>query len=83
VIVGGAAIGLLVGLYIFVQSRRTVALTVPVEWQKRGTWRMPALNRLARPVMSAQRKVGLATLRAYLLIAFALVVVKVVEVAVK
>ncbi len=83
VIVGGAAVGLLVGLYFFIKSRRTVALTVPVEWQKRGTWRMPALNRLARPVMSAQRKVGLATLRAYLLIAFALVVVKVVEVAVK
>jgi Natural resistance-associated macrophage protein len=88
VMVGGAAIGILVGVYLLVRyflvrGRRTAPLTVPVEWQRRETWRMPALNRLARPVMSAQRKVGLATLRGYLLIAFALVVVKVVEVAVK
>jgi branched-subunit amino acid transport protein len=83
VMVGGAAVDVLVGLYLLVRARRTAPLTVPVEWQKRETWRMPALNRLARPVMSTQRKVGLATLRGYLLIAFALVVVKVVEVAVK
>ncbi len=79
----GAGVGIVVGLYFVVRQRQTEALTVPVEWQKRETWRMPALNRLARPVMSAQRKVGLTTLRAYLLVAFALVVVKVVEVAVK
>jgi hypothetical protein len=76
-------VGALVALYFAIRRRQTEALTVPVEWQKRETWRMPALNRLARPVMSAQRKVGLATLRVYLLVAFALVVVKVVEVAVK
>jgi hypothetical protein len=58
-------------------------LTVPIEWQKKDTWRMPALNRLTKPVMSTQRKAGLMVLRGYLIIAFTLVVVKVVEVAVK
>jgi hypothetical protein len=44
---------------------------------------MPALSRLERPVMSRQRKVGLLALRGYLLVAFALVIVKIVEVAVR
>ena len=80
------SIGLLAGLYLVRQQgavRGRPPTNVPVEWQKRETWRMPALNRLAQPVMSTQRKVGLATLRGYLVVAFALVVVKVVEVAVK
>jgi hypothetical protein len=72
-----------VGVYLLVKSRRNVELTVPIEWQKRETWRMPALNRLARSVMSTSRQSGLATLRGYLVVAFALVVVKVVEVAVR
>jgi Mn2+/Fe2+ NRAMP family transporter len=79
----GAGLGVSVGLYVLINARRNRQLTVPIEWQKRDTWRMPALNRLARPVMSTQRKLGLAVLRGYLVIAFALVVVKVVEVAVK
>ena len=83
VLLGGLALGGASGLYLALRSRRAPELTVPVRWQKRDTWRMPALNRLARPVMSAQRKLGLATLRGYLVVAFALVVVKVVEVALK
>jgi hypothetical protein len=84
VMAAGAGMGILVGLYVLVKARGNAGqLTVPIEWQKRETWRMPALNRLARPVLSTRRKLGLATLRGYLVIAFALVVVKVVEVAVK
>ncbi len=45
--------------------------------------RMPAPANLARPMMSLQRKIGLGTLRGYLAVALILVVVKVVEVAVK
>jgi hypothetical protein len=37
---------------------------------------------LGRPAISTQRKVGLILLRGYLLVAFSLVVVKIVEVAV-
>ena len=43
---------------------------------------MPAINTLAKPVMSTQRKIGLMTLRGYLIVAFALVVVKIIAVAV-
>jgi hypothetical protein len=56
---------------------------VPVDWESRDTWRMPALRLLAKPTISAQRKLGRITLRGYLLVAFTLVVVKVVEVTVK
>ncbi|HTW10022.1 MAG TPA: NRAMP family divalent metal transporter [Acidimicrobiales bacterium] len=85
VLLGGTALGATVGLGMAWQSRRASArlLTVPVEWHNRETWRMPALNRLSKPVISAQRKVGLTVLRGYLVVAFALVIVKVVELAVK
>jgi hypothetical protein len=56
---------------------------VPVEWLDRSTWRRSALGKLSRPVLSTQRKAGLFILRGYLLVAFSLVIVKVVEVAVK
>jgi len=47
----------------------------------RDTWRMPPLSELTPPVWSAARKVGMLTLRGYLLIAAAMMVVKVVELA--
>jgi NRAMP (natural resistance-associated macrophage protein)-like metal ion transporter len=83
VLAGGTSLGLVLGLYLAVRSRRFTTLTVPIEWQKRDTWRMPALNRIAKPVLSTPRKFALATLRGYLLVAFVLVVVKIVEVAVR
>jgi NRAMP (natural resistance-associated macrophage protein)-like metal ion transporter len=85
ILVGGAVVGLVVGLFVAVRGRirRASVLTVPLEWQDRQTWRMPALNLLARPPVSLQRKIGLVTLRGYLLVAFALVLVKVVEVAIR
>src|SRR5579871_1817215 len=46
------------------------------------TWRMPPLAELTRPVWSTTRKVGMFTLRAYLLVAVILMVVKVVQLAV-
>jgi Mn2+/Fe2+ NRAMP family transporter len=47
----------------------------------RATWRTPALGTLQRPVMSPLRKAGLLTLRGYLIVAAALVLVKIVEAA--
>ncbi|HEV2361938.1 MAG TPA: NRAMP family divalent metal transporter [Acidimicrobiales bacterium] len=81
----GAVLGVAIGLYVIGLSRRKAEsrLTVPVEWYDRDSWRMPALNLLARPVVSTQRKVGLLVLRAYLFLAFALVVAKIVSVAVR
>jgi hypothetical protein len=74
-----------VGLIALVRDRRIRAaeLIDPVQWLDRTTWRMPALEKLSRPVLSTQRKAGLFILRGYLFIAFLLVIVKVVEVAVK
>jgi NRAMP (natural resistance-associated macrophage protein)-like metal ion transporter len=85
VLAGGVLLGAAVGLVALVRDRRVRAaeLTVPVEWLDRSTWRMPKLEKLSRPVLSTQRKAGLFTLRGYLLIAFLLVIVKVVQVAVK
>ena len=45
----------------------------------RASWTTPALATLERPVMSPVRRAGLLTLRAYLVLAGVLVVVKVVE----
>ena len=52
-----------------------------VSYGERATWRMPALELLAKPVLSTQRKVGLLTLRAYLVLAVVLVIVKLVTVS--
>ena len=47
-------------------------------WE-RTTWTMPPLETLARPGLSRARMVGLAVLRAYLLVAAVLLVVKALE----
>jgi hypothetical protein len=44
---------------------------------------MPPLYRLTKPALSRARKVGLLSLRGYLLVAFLLVLVKIVEAAVR
>jgi hypothetical protein len=47
-----------------------------------SNWRMPPLSTLERPVMSMQGKIGMLTLRGYLFLAFAPVIVKVINVAI-
>jgi Mn2+/Fe2+ NRAMP family transporter len=47
----------------------------------RATWRTPALATLDRPTLSPLRKAGLLTLRGYLIVAAALVVLKIVQAA--
>ncbi|MGH3593829.1 MAG: divalent metal cation transporter, partial [Pseudonocardiaceae bacterium] len=49
--------------------------------QDRLAWRTPALATLARPRLSPLRRAGLITLRAYLIIAAALIILKVAQVA--
>jgi NRAMP (natural resistance-associated macrophage protein)-like metal ion transporter len=85
VLAGGLILGAMIGLVVLVRALRTKAaeLTVPVEWQDRQTWRMPSLQLLSRPILSGRRKAGLFILRGYLAVAVSLVVVKVVEVALK
>jgi Mn2+/Fe2+ NRAMP family transporter len=52
-----------------------------VRQQNRVNWQTPNLAFLARPTMSPIRRAGLFTLRGYLVVAVALVVVKIVEAA--
>jgi len=86
VLLGGTAAGVGLGLGILLRGRRERSrITVRdalAETAHRETWRMPALSLLERPVMSRQRMLGLLLLRGYLVVAFVLVIVKVVEVAV-
>jgi NRAMP (natural resistance-associated macrophage protein)-like metal ion transporter len=82
----GAVLGVGVGAALLVRTRRrrhdTTVADALAETRSRETWRMPPLALLERPTMSLQRKVGLATLRGYLVVALVLVIVKIVEVAV-
>jgi len=91
IILVGAGLGAVIGAFLTVQSRlrRRGLASDPMAAQtpgdtslRRAHWRMPPLAMLQRPVMSRQRKIGMVALRGYLLFAFALVIVKVVEVAV-
>lgn len=50
--------------------------------QDRVAWRAPELGHLPPPRISPARRAGLITLRAYLFLAAALVIVKVVQLAV-
>jgi Mn2+/Fe2+ NRAMP family transporter len=47
----------------------------------KDTWRMPPLAELTKPVWSPAQKIGMLTLRSYLVIAVLLMVVKVVQLA--
>lgn len=90
ILAGGVVLGAGIGGILAVQARRHPPLDVPrggrpsryrpaVNRHGRDTWRMPPLHTLSRPVLSTQRKVGLITLRAYLVVAVGLVVVKLVQ----
>ncbi|TBO57373.1 divalent metal cation transporter [Streptomyces kasugaensis] len=80
IMAGCAAAGILAAGYAGTR-RRTAARQDPVDRTGRDTWRMPPLETLTRPAMSTTRRIGMGTLRTYLLIAMILVVVKIVQVA--
>jgi len=86
----GAALTLMAGAYLGWTAHRhkskapklSVDLADPVVPElDRATWRMPPIALLSKPVMSAGSRTGLTVLRGYLLVASALVVVKVVQLA--
>ena len=80
---GGSAITVAVGTGLAIHRRHhpPTDVAAPVDRSLRAGWRMPPLALLARPEISASRRVGLTVLRTYLLIAMALVVVRVVQLA--
>ncbi|MFB9924944.1 NRAMP family divalent metal transporter [Amycolatopsis halotolerans] len=71
-------IGALTAGYALLRRRRNAA---PIDRTGRAEWRMPPLQYLPPPEMSTGRKIGLTALRTYLLLAMALVIVKLVQLA--
>jgi len=69
------------GLYI-ARDRRRAAPGGRGEGLPREQWTMPPLELLERPVWSRTRKVGMITLRGYLVIAVLMLVVKAIEVGI-
>jgi hypothetical protein len=69
------------GLVYLRRRRSTAPPAVGAPAQDRLTWRMPPLSALPRPVWSPAQKAGMITLRGYLLVAAALLVIRVVQLA--
>ncbi|GAB3806679.1 divalent metal cation transporter [Humibacter antri] len=83
ILVAGGGISLLVGVGYGVYRLRHPASVDPTEVPRsqRASWRMPPLALLGAPKLSAGRRFGLSVLRAYLLIAMILVIIRVVQLA--
>ena len=56
--------------------------SVDVDRRDRENWRMPPLNMLSKPVMSAGRKLTLTVLGSYMAIAMVLVIVRIIQLAI-
>ncbi|MFD8781143.1 NRAMP family divalent metal transporter [Kitasatospora sp. NPDC059599] len=80
IMAGCGVAGVLVAGYSFTFGR-TATKEDPVDRTGREDWRMPPLETLDKPVMSTARKVGMGALRAYLLVAMVMVIVKIVQTA--
>ena len=80
-IAGGCAVAAVAaGGWALIRSLR-VHSSVEVDRRDRESWRMPPLNMLSEPVMSAGRKVVLAVLGSYMAITMVLVIVRIVQMA--
>jgi Mn2+/Fe2+ NRAMP family transporter len=80
IVCGGAGV-LAAGYALARRLRRGAAAVEPVDRSGRDSWRMPALNLLQRPAMSAGRRIGMGALRLYLAVAMVLVIVKIAQLA--
>jgi NRAMP (natural resistance-associated macrophage protein)-like metal ion transporter len=78
----GTALALTAGGWLAIHRRHHPTRVAPqVDKAQRSSWRMPPLTLLARPTLSTGHRLGLSVLRGYLIIASALVVVRIVELA--
>jgi Mn2+/Fe2+ NRAMP family transporter len=77
----GLALAAGVALAVYRRAHPVPTRMALVDRRERASWRMPPLTLLARPALSPGRKFGLSVLRAYLLIAMILVIVRVVQLA--
>ena len=83
ILIGGGVLSTAGGLIylIYRRLRPAAGASEYIDRSMRASWRMPPLALLATPRLSAGSRVGLAVLRAYLLIAMILVIVRVVQLA--
>jgi Mn2+/Fe2+ NRAMP family transporter len=81
IFLGCMVVSVAVGGWTLTRSLQ-VRSSVEVDRRDRESWRMPPLNMLSKPVMSAGRKVALTILGAYLAVAEILVIVRIVQMAV-
>ncbi|MBV8694987.1 MAG: divalent metal cation transporter, partial [Ktedonobacteraceae bacterium] len=74
---------MVMGVVLLVQRIRQGAdpEEIALSRMEKETWQMPPLAELTKPVWSMTRKVGMFTLRIYLVIAVVLMVVKVIQLA--
>jgi NRAMP (natural resistance-associated macrophage protein)-like metal ion transporter len=80
----GTGVAVLAGSVLVLRRHRRpgqTPATAAVEVHQRASWRMPPLVLLTRPQLSAGRRLGLAVLRGYLVIAVGMVIVRVVQLA--
>lgn len=77
---GGAVLAIVAGLVLALRRRGRPAAPPPNR-EGAAAWRMPPLALLTRPQLSTGRRLGLTVLRGYLLVAMALVIVRVVQLA--
>lgn len=78
---GGSALFIVAEVIMFAYRRAHPSPQPIIDRSQRSSWRMPPLALLRRPELSLTRRVGLSVLRGYLLIAMALVIVRVVQIA--
>jgi Mn2+/Fe2+ NRAMP family transporter len=80
IVLGCMTAAVAVGGWTLLRSLR-VQSSVTVDRRDRETWRMPPLNILSKPVMSAGRRVTLAVMGSYMAVAMILVTVRIVQLA--
>ncbi|GAA4839993.1 divalent metal cation transporter [Saccharopolyspora rosea] len=83
VLLTGTVLAVAVAVAVAVHRHRHPPETGEVrrDRERRATWRMPPLALLRRPELGIGRRLGLTVLRAYLVVAVGMVVVRVVQIA--
>jgi Mn2+/Fe2+ NRAMP family transporter len=79
--IGCAVLAAVAGGWLLVRRRRAGGAP-PIDRSGRDSWRMPRLATLTAPQMSSARKAGMTALRVYLGVAMAVVVIRIIQVAV-
>ena len=81
ILIAGSSIGLLVTFAAHFVKRRQRGKSPPTDRSLRDTWRMPPLEQLATRPLTLLDRVWMGVLRAYLVLAAGLVLVRIVSLA--